>query len=409
MIDNDAVIFGLLALTLGGIFYSQRHPTLRVVHKYVPTLLLCYFIPSVYNTLGLIDTSESNLYYVASRYLLPACLVLLTISIDLPAIGRLGYKAPVLFLTGTAGILLGGPLALIIVGMVSPETVGGSGTDAVWRGLTTVAGSWIGGGANQAAMKEIFDVSDALFSQMVAVDVLCANVWLAILLIIAGRSAAIDRAIGADVTAIEDLRERVEQFQARHARMPDFHDLMFMLAIGFGITGAAHGLSLLIVPWIEANAPVLDRLSLTSSFFWVVVVSTTAGVALSFSRARELEGAGASKVGSTLLYVLIATIGMNMDISAVVSNPGLFVVGLIWIGIHAGLLLVVAGLLRAPMFFMAVGSQANVGGAASAPVVAAAFHPSLAPVGVLLAVLGYAVGTYAAWICGLMMQAIAGG
>ena len=110
-----------------------------------------------------------------------------------------------------------------------------------------------------------------------------------------------------------------------------------------------------------------------------------------------------------MLYILIASIGMGMDVTAIVSNPGLFVVGGIWIGIHAALLFVVAKLLNVPLFYMAVGSQANVGGAASAPVVASAFHPSLAPAGVLLAVLGYAVGTYAAWICGLIMQAVAGG
>ncbi|MDH3646892.1 MAG: DUF819 family protein [Gammaproteobacteria bacterium] len=408
MIENDAVLMGLLAVTLGTIFYTQKHTRAGAkFFKYVPTLLLCYFIPSIYNTIGLINAEESRLYFVASRYLLPTCLVLLTLSIDLPAVMRLGYKAIVMFLTGTIGIVIGGPVALILVGLISPETVGGDGPDAVWRGLTTVAGSWIGGGANMAAMKEVFDVGGPLFSQMIAVDVLCANLWLAVLLYLAQKSADIDRRMGADVTAIEDLKFRVEQFHDKFARNITFHDLMFMSAIGFGVTGIAHAASGFIVPWIENNAPILERLSLTSSFFWIVVIATTLGVVLSFSRARELEGPGASSVGSAMLYVLIATIGMHMDVTAVFSNPGLFGVGLLWIGIHGGLLILVARLIRAPVFYMAVGSQANVGGAASAPVVAAAFHPSLAPVGVLLAVLGYAVGTYAAWICGLIMRAIA--
>jgi uncharacterized membrane protein len=108
-----------------------------------------------------------------------------------------------------------------------------------------------------------------------------------------------------------------------------------------------------------------------------------------------------------MLYVLVASIGMRMDVGAVFDNPGLFAVGLVWISFHAVLLIVVARLIRAPVFYMAVGSQANIGGAASAPVVASAFHPTLAPVGVLLAVLGYALGTYAAWICGLLMGAVA--
>jgi uncharacterized membrane protein len=312
-----------------------------------------------------------------------------------------------MFLTGTAGIVVGGPLAILVVGSVAPDVVGGAGPTAVWRGMTTVAGSWIGGGANQTAMKEIFQVDDALFSQMVAVDVLCASLWMAVLLFMAGRAGQIDRRMGADTSAIEELKRRVERFHAEHGRQTTLPDLIFIVALGFGFTGLAHAVAGFIAPLIESRAPGLAKLSLTSPFFWIVVVATTAGLLLSFTRARRLEGAGASKVGSAMLYILVASIGMRMDVGAVFENPGLFVVGFIWIGIHAGLLIVMARIIRAPVFYLAVGSQANVGGAASAPVVASAFHPTLAPVGVLLAVLGYALGTYAAWLCGLAMAAVA--
>jgi uncharacterized membrane protein len=409
LVTNDAVILGMLAVILGLVFYTESsdHPFWKRFYTYIPGLLLCYFLPSLLNAFGIIDAEESRLYFVASRYLLPACLVLLTLSVDLPAIGRLGYKAVVMFLTGTFGIVIGGPIAIMVVGLISPETVGGSGPDAVWRGMTTIAGSWIGGGANQAAMKEVFEVSDAVFSQMVAVDVLCASVWMAILLYLSGRSVKIDRKMGADTSAIEDLKLRVEKFQKKHARFLTLPDLLFIAAIGFGAMGLAHAVAGFVAPWIQQEAPGLAKLSLTSEFFWIVVTATTIGLALSFSPARKLEGAGASKVGSAMLYFLVATIGMGMDITAVFRNPGIFAVGGIWIGIHAVLLIIVAKIIRAPLFYLAVGSQANVGGAASAPVVASAFHPTLAPVGVLLAVLGYSIGTYAAWVCGLMMQAIA--
>ena len=295
----------------------------------------------------------------------------------------------------------------MIVGAVSPETVGGSGPDAVWRGLTTVAGSWIGGGANQTAMKEVFEVSDSLFSQMVAVDVIWANVWMAVLLFMAGRAAVLNERMGVDTSALEDLRRRVEAFRDEHARVLTLTDLMLILAVAFGVTGFAHLAGSFVAGWIAANAPGLERLSLTSTFFWLVVIATTFGLGLSFTKAKNLEGAGASRVGTAMLYILVASIGMGMDVMAVFTNPGLFVVGGIWIGFHAALMLIMARILRVPIFYMAVGSQANVGGAASAPVVASAFHPSLAPVGVLLAVFGYGIGTYAAWICGLVMQAIA--
>ena len=408
LVTNDAVVLGMLALILGFVFYTEasEHPFWKKFYKYVPGLLLCYFLPSLLNTFGIVDADQSNLYFVSSRYLLPACLVLLTLSVDLPAIFRLGYKALIMFFTGTIGILLGGPIALLVVGYFSPETVGGDGPDAVWRGLTTLAGSWIGGGANQAAMKEVFEVSDELFSQMIAVDVIWANLWLAILLFLAGRAESIDARSGADTSAIEDLRQRVEAFHDEHARFLTLPDLMFILAVGFGATGFAHATGGWLAQWIAVNAPGLARLSLTSPFFWLVVIATTIGLILSFTPVKRLEGAGASRVGTALLYMLIASIGLGMDVTAVFSNPGLFAIGGVWIAFHAVLLVIVAKVIKAPLFYMAVGSQANVGGAASAPVVASAFHPSLAPVGVLLAVLGYAIGTYAAWITGLLMQAV---
>lgn len=406
LLTNDAAVLGLLALTLGAVFYTAASPRpgFRRFYRYVPSLLLCYFIPALYHTFGLIDGDRSRLYYVASRFLLPATLVLLTLSVDLKGILRLGPKALIMFLTGTAGIVLGGPLAILLFSVVSPETVGGQGPEAVWRGLTTVAGSWIGGGANQAAMKEVFDVSDQVFSAMVAVDVLGANVWLAVLLYLASRAPGLDARLGADTSAIEDLRRRVVEFQEKHARIPRLPDLMLVLAVGFGLMGLSHALAEPLAAWIAGVAPQLERLSLTSTFFWLVVFATTGGLVLSFTRARELEGVGASTVGSAMLYILIATIGMTMDIRAVAERPGLFALGAVWLAFHAVLLFVVARLIKAPMFYLAVGSQANVGGAASAPIVASAFHPSLAPVGVLLAVLGYVLGTYGAWLCGQLMR-----
>ncbi len=412
LISNDAVVLGLLAVTLGAIFYTEQsdHPIARRFYRYVPALFLCYFIPGAFNSVGVIDGDASRLYFVSSRYLLPACLVMLTLSVDLPSILRLGYKPLALFLTGTVGIVIGGPIALLITSSLFPDALGVSGPDAVWRGLSTLAGSWIGGGANMTAMKEVFEVGDVIFPQIVAVDVIWANIWMAVLLYLATNSARLDARMGADVSAIEELKAKVQKFQAEQSRPSSFHELIFITAIGFGVTGLAHVLAGVIAPWIGEVAPVLGpRLSLTSEFFWIVVIATTLGVFLSFTRARNLEGAGASKVGSVLLYILIASIGMHIDVTRIADVPELFVVGGIWISIHAILLLTVARALRAPLFYMAVGSQANVGGAASAPVVAAAFHPSLAPVGVLLAVLGYAVGTYAAWLCGQILRAAAGG
>jgi len=408
LFTNDAIVFGILVSILAFVFTTSKseNPFWKKFYKYIPTLLLCYFIPSIFNSLGIISGEESNLYFVASRYLLPTSLVLLTISIDLPEIKKLGPKAIIMFLTGTVGIILGGPLAILIVSTFAPDVVGGVGPDAVWRGLTTVAGSWIGGGANQAAMKEIFNVGDTLFSSMIAVDVIVANIWMAFLLYGAGINERIDAKFQADNSAITELKEKIEAYRAQILRIPDLTDTLKVMTVGFGVTAIAHLGADNIAPWISESAPWLAKFSLTSKFFWLIVLATTFALGLSFTKARELEGVGASRYGSLFLYILVATIGMKMNIMAIFENPGLFVVGLIWIAFHAILLIVVAKIIRAPFFFLAVGSQANIGGAASAPIVASAFHPSLAPVGVLLAVLGYAIGTYAAWICGILMQTI---
>ncbi|MCH8873329.1 DUF819 family protein, partial [candidate division KSB1 bacterium] len=206
---NDAIVLGILFAILAFVFKTSHssNPFWKKFYTYVPSLLLCYFIPSLLNSMGIISGENSNLYFVSSRYLLPASLVLLTLSIDLKRILSLGPKALIMFLAGTVGIMVGGPIAVLFFGLVAPDVVGGSGGDAVWRGLTTVAGSWIGGGANQTAMKEVFEVSDDLFSAMITVDVIVANIWMAFLLYGAGISARIDSWFKADASAIDAVRK----------------------------------------------------------------------------------------------------------------------------------------------------------------------------------------------------------
>ena len=406
IITNDAVVFGILVSIISLVFVTSnsQNKICKRFYRFVPSLLLCYFIPSIFNSTGIISGELSNLYFVASRYLLPASLVLLTISIDLPQILKLGPKALIMFLTGTFGIIFGGPISILLVSYIAPSMLNGADSDLIWRGFTTVAGSWIGGGANQAAMKEIFEVDDTIFSTMIAVDVIVANIWMAFLLYGAGIHSKVDKVLKADSSAIEELKMKIEKYKSQINKIPDLVDTIKIMGVGFGVTAISHFGSDFIAPYIKNNYSYLEKFSLTSGFFWLIVLSTTIALCLSFTKVRELEGAGASRYGSLFLYILVATIGMKMDTMAIFDNPGFFLIGLIWMAIHASLLIIVAKIIKAPLFFLAVGSQANVGGAASAPIVASAFHPSLAPVGVLLAVFGYALGTYGAWLCGILMK-----
>jgi len=408
---NDAIVLGILMIALGFVFLtsSKESGFWKKFYSVVPALLMCYLIPAIFNSLGIISDSTSQLYTVASQYMLPAALVLMTLSIDLKAIFNLGPKALIMFFTGTIGIIIGGPIAILIISAVSPETVGGVGPDAIWRGLSTLAGSWIGGGANQAAMLEIYEYNPDKYGGMVLVDIVVANIWMALLLMGIGKSDKIDKWLKADTTAITQLKEKVSSYAESITRNPSLSDFMIMLAIAFGSVGIAHWGANGIADFLKANFDAINDTksalaSFSSEFFWMISIATALGIFLSFTRFKSYEGTGASKIGSIFIYFLVATIGMKMDLTMVFDNPGLIAIGLVWMTIHALLLIGVAKLIRAPYFFLAVGSQANVGGAASAPVVAAAFHPSLATVGVLLAVFGYVIGTYGAILSTILMQ-----
>jgi uncharacterized membrane protein len=423
---NDAIVFGILMLSLGFVFYTESLKTgfWPKFYKIVPGLFMAYFIPAIFTTFGVISpewkttnaageivSNSSQLYYVASRFLLPAALVLMTLSIDLKAIFNLGSKALIMFFTGTVGVIIGGPLAILLISIFSPETVGGADFDAVWRGLSTLAGSWIGGGANQTAMLEIYKYNPAKYGGMVIVDIVIANVWMAILLIGIGKKDKINKWLKADTTAIEELKEKVIDFTQKIKKNPTLTDFMIMLAIGFGTVGFGHFSAKYLSAFFSDFVAAIDSQTwrnvfsfLGSSFFWLISISTIIAILLSYTKAKNYEGAGASKLGSIFIYILVATIGMKMDLKQAFENPGLIAIGIVWMTIHAILLIIVAKIIRAPYFFLAVGSQANVGGAASAPIVAQAFHPSLATVGVLLAVFGYAIGTVGAILCTILME-----
>jgi|LSQX01.2.fsa_nt_gb uncharacterized membrane protein len=407
MITNDVVVFGLIAATLGVIFWLASGPTpfWKKFFAWVPALLLCYFVPAIYNTVGLIDGEGSALYNpVASRVLLPAALVLLTLSIDLKGILKLGPRLLFVFCAGTLGIVLGAIASFQLMEWFWPAAVAGD----TWKGMAALSGSWIGGGANMVAIREIYEVDATLFGQFAVVDVAIASLWMGTLLFLANRAPQIDARSGADTRAIDEMRERVAAYEAANARIPTLTDLMVIVGVAFGLVGLAHFVADPASAWFRANTTWASQFSLDTPFVWVIVLSTLAGLALSFTPVRRLENAGASKMGTVFLYFLIACIGMQMDFLKLANRPELIAIGVVWMLVHILVLYAAAKMVRAPLFYFAVGSQGNIGAAASAPVVAAAFHPTLAPVGVLLGTVGYATGTVIAYGLGQVLRVMAG-
>lgn len=389
LINDSYGLLAVLVLVPAALFYLAENTPLKAFFEKVPVLVFAYIVPSVLVVLGLIP-SEAPIYGDIMRFVLPASLLLLTLSIDLKGIYNLGPKALILFFSATAGIIIGGPIALFLFqGYLPPD---------IWKGFAALAGSWTGGGVNFVAVGLAVGATESMLGMMVIVDVVVAYTWTGLLMFFASRYKKIDASHGADNSAVETLREKVEGFQKSTARVSSTSDFMVLIGVAFGGAWLARQLGI----WMPPIGGIFD------SFAWMIVIVTAFGVILSFTPFRKYEGAGASKLGTLMLYMLIGVIGVKADFTLIAEYPMLMAAGATWLSIHILVIYLVMRFTKAPLFFMAVGSQANVGGVASAPIVASAFHPALATVGVLLGVAGYVVGTYAGLLTAYLMRLVAG-
>lgn len=399
--------FGLIMGIVALIFYTAKleHPFWRRFYAIFPAIVLCCFIPATFNTLGTFGEGVGRqIYGFAATYLLPAALFLMTLSMDVPKLLGLGWKVLAMFFAATLAIMLCGPLSLWLYSLVNPEAFQ---DDTLWRSFSAVAASWIGGAANQAAMKEVFAVDDTMFGIMILVDTSNASLWLLAIFILAKHQAKIDRWLNADTTAINRLINAVESYEKEHARITSLNDLLIIIGLTFAAVGISHPLGKSIAQYFGQFAWTKDY-SLDNTFFWSVISITVMGISLSFTPARTLDHAGAGKIGTAFIFILIAAIGMQIDLRGVIAHWQLLLVGTLWISLHVGIIFLIAKWIRAPLFYLCVASNANTGGASSAPIVATAFHPALAPVGVLLGILGYVVGTVGGYLSTLMMRFVVG-
>lgn len=289
LITDNAAVFGILMAVLGLVFYisNLKNKYIQGFLSVVPPLLLCYFLPGILNTLNVFDGENSPFTSVGSRYFLPACLILFTINLDLKEMWNLRKRAGLMFITGTVGIMLGGPLAVWVVSLFAPQVVGGAGPDEVWRGLGALAGSWVGGSANQVALKEILQPSPKLFSAIIAVDAFVAYLWMALLLFGASKSKKVDAFFKADASDVDALMKRMDSKAKENTRIPETKDIIMMLALAFAGTGLASLLATPVSSYLATHYPVLEKFSLTNSFFWIILFATIFGIGLSFTRAKN--------------------------------------------------------------------------------------------------------------------------
>ncbi len=385
----------LLASVLAAVFALARVPALKKVFEIVPPVIWAYFVPMLLSTFGVIqpydpETDYSNAAYgVMGTVLLPMALFLLMLTIDLRAILSMGRLALIMLLVGTFGIVIGAPIAYLLVGQFA-------GSAETWQQLAALSGSWIGGTANMVAIQEGVGLRN--LGPVIVVDTVVGYGWMAILLFLAKYQDGFNRWVGADTEAMDQVTATLKEMDT--TRRPISIDTGAII-IGLGI-GAA-----VLSRYLGGLLPSLGDPTIISSGTWAVLISVTAGLALSFTKLRQLEIDGASRIGYVALYLLLTSIGAQGDLGAILDAPLLVLTGVVWLAIHIALLFGAAKLLRAPLFFVATGSMANVGGAASAPIVASVYHPAMAPVGLLMAVAGYVLGIYAAQGCAWMLSQLA--
>ncbi|QXD15578.1 DUF819 family protein [Rhodocaloribacter litoris] len=394
-ITEPTHLFAFLAAVLGLVFWLSTLPPLKKLFEFLPPVIWAYFVPMIATTLG-ITPDSSPVYSWMSRYLLPFSLFLLMITVDLPAVLRLGKTALLMMLAGTLGIVVGGPVAYLIFKGFLPE-------DA-WQGLAALSGSWIGGTANMVAIQQHIESTAVVpttvdLGPIIVVDTVVGYGWMGVLIFLSAFQHRFNRRVQADTRFVDELNRKLLELDT--ARRPvQIADLAMIVGVGLAATVLARLLGEAIPPVrLDPGAP-----SLISGTTWAILIVVTAGLLLSFTPMRTLERPGASRLGYLALYLLLTSIGARADLKAVLDAPLFLLTGVVWISIHVALLFLAARLLRAPMFFVATGSMANVGGAASAPIVAEVYLPGMAPVGLLMAVAGYILGIYAALACAEILR-----
>jgi uncharacterized membrane protein len=341
------------------------------------------------STFGIID-AKSPIYQMITTNLLPASLLLLLMAVDIKAIVRLGKPALIMFFAGSLGIILGAPIIFFIFKSLIGKQM--------WPGFACISASWTGGSANMIAVKEALAAPDSVFLPMVIVDTIVPYIWMGFLVAMASLQPFYDRWNRSERGILDELGRKVSGVSETTAAGFQFKTTLVILILAF--LGSSVSL------FLAKLFPIIK--DVISTYAWTIIIVSVLGILLSLTSARQLERAGSTRIGYFILYFVLASIGAKANLSNIGATVVLIAAGFLLVFIHAGFIVVTARLIKAPMFLVAVASQANIGGVASAPIVAEIYQPGLASVGLLLAILGNIVGTYCGIIAGQLCRLVAG-
>lgn len=388
MVTNPYADIALLAFIEFAVLYFSSREAFKKYFHFIPAVFWIYAVPMLFSSLGLI--SPNNPFYkIITENLLPASLILLLLSTDLRAIAQLGRKALLMMVTGSVSIMIAIPTVFYLF----KDTVGAQ----MWSGFGALSASWVGGSANMVAVKEALGTPEQIFTPILVVDTVVPYVWMAFLIAMAGSQSIFDKKIKADVRVMDELNARLSNIRKEKMSFS-------VKGVSAGIMVAAAGVAV-----SRISAEYLPSVkNIISAYTWTIIIASLLGVLLSLTPVRKLEAAHSTRIGYWLLYFVLTTIGAKACIRDLNATLILVGAGFCVIALHGLILAIAAKLMRAPMFLAAAASQANIGGPASAPVVAAVYQPALASVGLLMAILGNILGTYTGICTGYVCKLIAG-
>jgi uncharacterized membrane protein len=393
LISSPLGTLAVLAFVAAFFFYLQQR-TQAKLFNYLPPLLFIYATPVFLNNLDIIP-SESPVYGGLSSYLLPAFIVLMLIKVNVPAVVRVMGKGVAVMLMGTAGVMVGAVVAYVLV---HPYL-----SDDAWKGYGALAGSWIGGTANMAATAEMLGTSEEQFGLAVIADNVIYIVWLPLLLMSRDFADRFNRwaRVPAERLASMDAAAEVHAEDDHPPTMPHY---LFLVATVLGVTWACTAVAPGIAGWVGSTSDALGTVFSESTTRILLV--TTVALLLSATPISKLPNSTA--MGTALIYIFVAGMGARASVAGLAEAP-MFVAGaFVWIFIHGLFCLAGAWLFRVDVHSVAIASAANIGAAASAPIVAAHHRPNLVPASILMALLGYAMGNYLAPLTGHLARIAAG-
>ena len=374
MIDSSWAYLSVLLLCAGFWPFLEDRKSWRIF-SVLPSIVLTYLMVTALSVLGV---WQHNAEIEASQklilgWLLPALMFLLLVNCDFKAIVALGPR----ILAGFTCALLSIVAAIIAVYWLMQSFLP---SDA-WQTFASVGGGWIGGTANLVAVSQALNASPNALSNALLVDALCYSMWVLVLFASVPLQYKFNQASKSVSMA--------EQIAARHTK--NTSDVSTPKPMDIGLSLLLLGVALLIGNLSSELAAYMPKSEVLTASSWTLLLATLFGLLASYTPLRKLSGT--MTLASALLAVVVATIASKANFSGMSSAPLFLVSGLMILILHGFMMVLAARLFRFDLALCGISSLACVGGVATTPLLAAAYSPVLAPVGVLLAMLGYALGT----------------